>query len=120
MAMVATGTPGGIWTVASNESIPFKEEESMGTPITGTVVWAANTPARCAAIPAPAMITLTPRSRAVSANSADLVGNTHLLQKIHSCHHDREIRVTSHNDTDFCFSCHHLVSNYEFVRRKAF
>ena len=49
MAMVATGIPGGICTVASKESIPLSADESMGTPKTGRVVWAAMTPARCAA-----------------------------------------------------------------------
>jgi len=34
MAIVATGTPEGIWTMARRESCPFKAEESKGTPIT--------------------------------------------------------------------------------------
>ena len=46
---VATGMPGGICTVARRESSPCNAEESMGTPRTGRVVWAAITPARWAA-----------------------------------------------------------------------
>ena len=70
MATVATGIPAGICTVASSESIPCSEVEGMGTPITGSVVWAAITPARCAAPPAPAMITRMPRPAAFLRVSA--------------------------------------------------
>jgi hypothetical protein len=58
---VATGTPGGICTVESSASHPFRADESIGTPMTGSDVWAATTPARCAAAPAPMMNTFTPR-----------------------------------------------------------
>ncbi len=64
---VATGTPGGIWTVDSSASSPFSADESIGTPMTGFVTCAATTPPRCAAAPAPTMKTLTPR---VSASPA--------------------------------------------------
>ena len=67
IATVATGIPAGICTVASSESIPCNEVEGIGTPITGSVVCAAITPARCAAPPAPAMITRMPRSAALRA-----------------------------------------------------
>ena len=70
IATVATGIPAGICTVDRRESIPFSEVEGMGTPITGRIVCAAITPARCAAPPAPAMITLIPRSAAFFAKSA--------------------------------------------------
>ena len=40
---------------------------STGTPITGKIVCAAITPAKCAARPAPAIITSMPRSMADSA-----------------------------------------------------
>ena len=46
IATVATGMPAGICTVASSESIPFNDVEGMGTPITGSVVCAAITPAK--------------------------------------------------------------------------
>jgi hypothetical protein len=39
----------------------------IGTPITGSTVCAAMTPARCAAPPAPAMITCMPRLAALDA-----------------------------------------------------
>ena len=70
IANVATGMPAGICTVDSSESIPFSDVEGIGTPITGRIVCAAMTPARCAAPPAPAMITRIPRSAAFFAKSA--------------------------------------------------
>ena len=57
MASVPTGTPPGICTMDRSESSPLSALLSMGTPITGNVVNAAATPGRCAASPAPAMIT---------------------------------------------------------------
>ena len=57
---VATGTPGGICTVASSASHPSSGDESIGTPMTGRAECAATTPARCAAAPAPTMNTFTP------------------------------------------------------------
>src|SRR5271165_7123263 len=62
MATVATGIPAGICTIASSESSPSSAVEGIGTAITGSVVSAAMTPARCAAPPAPAMTTFTPRA----------------------------------------------------------
>ena len=59
-ATVATGTPGGIITVLSNESIPPIPPDSIGIPMTGFVVCAASAPARWAAIPAAAINTLHP------------------------------------------------------------
>src|SRR5581483_7846263 len=57
MATVATGTPAGICTIDSSESIPSRYFSGTGTPITGSGVTAASMPGRCAAPPAPAMIT---------------------------------------------------------------
>ena len=74
MATVATGMPEGICTVASNASSPSKVEDFTGMPITGKVVWAAKTPAKCAAFPAAAMMTPKPFSRAVLENSAAASG----------------------------------------------
>ena len=59
-ATVATGTPGGIITVESKESIPPIPPDSIGIPITGRTVCAANAPAKCAAMPAAAINTLQP------------------------------------------------------------
>ena len=53
--------------MASRASMP-SNDDLMGTPITGTVVCAAITPGRCAAIPAAAIITFSPLSLAESAN----------------------------------------------------
>ncbi len=69
MARVPTGTPPGICTIESSESIPFRAWLSTGTPRTGRIEWAATIPGRCAAPPAPAMITSRPRPSAVLAYS---------------------------------------------------
>ncbi len=57
MASVPTGTPPGICTMDSNESIPLSALDSIGTPSTGSTVCAATMPGRWAAPPAPATIT---------------------------------------------------------------
>src|SRR5262249_20706817 len=64
IASVPTGTPGGICTMEKSESTPAGAFNSTGTPNTGSVVRAAVIPGRCAAPPAPAMITLNPAARA--------------------------------------------------------
>ncbi len=85
IASVPTGTPAGICTIDSSESIPFSAFDSTGTPSTGRWVFAAAMPGRCAAPPAPATITSEPRvggrrgvleqqvGRAVGAHDAGLV-----------------------------------------------
>ena len=61
-ANVPTGIPPGIWTIANNASRPLtKVEDGIGTPNTGTKVLAATTPGKCAAPPAAAIKTSTPR-----------------------------------------------------------
>src|SRR5690606_15172998 len=67
MARVATGTPAGICTMDSSESTPESIDDCTGTPSTGRWVLAAHMPGRCAAPPAPAMITRRPRASACSA-----------------------------------------------------
>src|SRR5262249_31943699 len=67
IANVATGIPFGICTIERSESSPRRYFEGTGTPSTGTVVFAASTPARCAAPPAPAMMQRSPRGSASSA-----------------------------------------------------
>ena len=75
IATVATGMPGGIWTVLRRASIPpSPAEASSGTPIIGRAVLAARAPAKCAAIPAAAIITFMPFSAALSAKSAAASG----------------------------------------------
>jgi hypothetical protein len=74
-ATVATGTPFGICNMDNTESHPSMElEERIGTPITGKGVIDATMPGRCAAPPAPAMITLRPRSTALLAYSNIISG----------------------------------------------
>ena len=56
--------PPGIWAMERSESRPLRARLSTGTPSTGKVVMDATMPGRCAAPPAPAMITLIPRASA--------------------------------------------------------
>src|SRR5262249_11005457 len=58
----------------SSESMPCRAWVSTGTPSTGSSVWAATIPGRCAAPPAPAMMTSRPRASASPANSAIRAG----------------------------------------------
>ena len=67
MAVVATGTPPGIWTMESSESSPLSASERTGTPITGSSVIEAVMPGRWAAPPAPAITTLWPAACAPRA-----------------------------------------------------
>ena len=64
----------GICTVDRSESIPLSALDWMGTPSTGKSVLAAATPARCAAPPAPAMITSIPRPSAPPMYSSTRAG----------------------------------------------
>ena len=69
-ATVATGTPEGICRMLNTESHPsMLFRLLMGTPMTGRGVSDAVMPGKCAAPPAPAMITPTPRSAAPRAYS---------------------------------------------------
>ena len=68
MATVATGMPEGICTVDSSASSPSSVELLTGMPMTGSTVFAAMEPARCAAFPAAAMIAPNPSSAALCAN----------------------------------------------------
>ena len=70
MLTVATGTPAGICTMESRLSRPSRRSSARGTPMTGSGVAAATMPGRWAAPPAPAMMTRSPRSAAVSAYSS--------------------------------------------------
>jgi hypothetical protein len=60
MASVPTGMPAGICTIERRLSWPDRALVSMGTPKTGRVVMEAVIPGRCAAPPAPAMMTRKP------------------------------------------------------------
>ena len=68
-AKVPTGIPLGIWAMESRESSPLRALDSTGTPKTGKTVFDAVMPGRCAAPPAPAMITSMPRASAPEAYS---------------------------------------------------
>src|SRR5947207_13073854 len=69
IANVATGTPAGICTMDNSESSPPRDFDCTGTPSTGRMVLAAVMPGRCAAPPAPAISTSSPRARAPEAYS---------------------------------------------------
>src|SRR6266542_2393607 len=71
---VATGTPAGICTMESSESIPSRYFSGTGTPITGSGVTDASMPGRWAAPPAPAISTFRPRSCADRPYSIISVG----------------------------------------------
>ena len=64
MAKVATGTPRGICTMESKESSPCRWRLGIGTPSTGSSVFAASIPGKWAAPPAPAMMQRRPRALA--------------------------------------------------------
>src|SRR5438309_4430622 len=74
MANVPTGTPPGICTMDRSESSPLSDGDSIGTPSTGRVVFAAQTPGKCAAPPAAAMRTSNPRSVALERYSNNASG----------------------------------------------
>ena len=66
IASVPTATPAGICAMERSESIPLSAFDSTGTPSTGSHVCAAIIPGKCAAPPAPAMMTRNPRSGRVA------------------------------------------------------
>src|SRR5262249_29867496 len=69
IASVPTGMPAGICTIDSMESVPASAADCTGTPNTGSTVFDAVMPGRCAAPPAPAITTSSPRPSAVLAYS---------------------------------------------------
>jgi hypothetical protein len=69
IATVATGIPDGICTVDRRASNPSNVEDFTGIPMTGKVVFAAIAPAKCAALPAAAMMAPNPFSLALSENA---------------------------------------------------
>ena len=66
-----------------------------GTPITGRTVCEATIPGRCAAPPAPAMITCSPRSAAVDAYSVIQAGVRCAETTWHSCGIPNSVRIAS-------------------------
>jgi hypothetical protein len=74
IASTPTGIPPGIWTIDSSESSPPETFVSIGTPSTGSMVWAATTPGSAAAIPAPATMTSIPRRSAARTHPASSSG----------------------------------------------
>jgi hypothetical protein len=67
--------PSGICTVESSESSPSISDDFMGSPITGSSGVPRYHPRKVRAFPAAAIITSTPFSLALSANSAASPGD---------------------------------------------
>ena len=63
------------YTIEYKESKPFNVLDMIGTPITGQGTCAANTPGKCAAPPAPAIITFTFLCFKLFAYSIDASGH---------------------------------------------
>ena len=92
----------------------------MGTPSTGSGVSDAVMPGRCAAPPAPAMITLSPRAsrrlgvlvealgRAVRGDDPRLVGDLQLVEDLGRFLERRPVRLASHDDADDGFPGAHF------------
>lgn len=107
------GMPLGICTVASSASSPSSVEDLIGMPITGSVVCAASTPAKCAAFPAAAMITPKPFCRAVREKRAassgvrcaestrTSTGTPEGFQSFDAVFDHGEVRIAAHDDGDF-------------------
>ena len=109
---VATGMPSGICTIDSSESRPSRCCSGTGTPITGSDVIDAVMPGRCAAPPAPAMITRRPRSRggacvlvhhvgrAVRRHDPHLVRDAELGEHVDRALHHGQVGVAAHDHAD--------------------
>ena len=105
------GIPPGICTVDSSASSPFNELVPIGTPITGNVVLAAITPARCAAAPAAAIRDFQPsfgsrrrvfmraRGRAMRGHHFQFIRNPKFLESFRRFAHHREIRIRTHQNS---------------------
>ena len=90
--------------------MPFSDALSMGTPSTGSTVCAAQTPARCAAPPAAAMITSMPRAsawltysavscgRAMRRKHAAFVRHAELREHLVGLAHGFPVRLAAHDD----------------------
>ena len=112
MASVPTGMPAGICAMERRESIPLSAFDWIGTPRTGRAVFAAVIPGRCAAPPAPAMMTSRPAllgargvleeeiGRAVRAHDPDLERDAELLERVGGVGHRLPVGLRAHDDAD--------------------
>ena len=94
---------------------------ATGTPSTGSGVSEAVMPGRCAAPPAPAMITLRPRAlrrlgvlveplrRAVGGDDVGLVGNASSSSTSAACFMRRPVGLAAHDDADDGFPGAHFL-----------
>ena len=118
MATVATGIPLGICTVDSSASSPSSVEDLTGIPITGSVVCAASAPARCAALPAAAMIAYSVFygvsvigvcRRPMRRINMRLKGNAQLFQLLKCPFQHRQVTVAAHDDCNFLHESRNLL-----------
>ena len=112
MASVPTGMPPGICMIESSESLPSSACVLIGTPNTGSGVSDAAMPGRCAAPPAPAMITLKPFSRraagklveplggAVRGDDARVVADFQGVERLGGVLHRGPVGLAAHDDRD--------------------
>ncbi len=107
--MEATGTPPGICTVERSASSPLRGLDSIGTPITGSVVSAAMKPARWAALPGPGYnnfypaffgalrVEGSPSGCPVRGGYGYLVWDIEFLKDVNGLFHDAQVRVAAHH-----------------------
>jgi len=122
IASVPTGTPAGICTIDSRLSWPDSALLATGTAEHGQrVVSAAVMPGRCAAPPAPAIITLQATrlgafgvsvealGRAMRGDHLGLVGDAQLLEDVGGALHGLPVGHAAHDNADLGLSSHMLV-----------
>src|SRR5262249_8220533 len=97
IASVPTGIPPGICAIERSESNPFSVLDSTRTPSTGSTVFDAVIPGKCAAPPAPAIITSIPRLSAPDAYSNSKSGVR--------CAETTRVSCTTPSSSSVCAAC---------------
>ena len=109
---VATGTPAGICTIDSSESMPSRYFSGTGTPMTGSGVTDASMPGQVRRSPGagdedaqPAPGGLLPvgdhlLGHPVGGDDVGLVGDAELLERLGRQLHDGPVAVAAHDEPD--------------------
>ena len=109
---VATGTPAGICTIESSESMPSRYFKGTGTPITGSGVTAASMPGQVGGAAGAGDDHGQPASGGLAAvgehllghpvrgDDVGLEGDVELGQRLGGRLHHRPVRVGAHHDSD--------------------